>query len=83
MANFEKAFIYKVISKKLDRVIIQPLKIVAGSSNYSEFLSTIPAKERKHIKFFLTHKQAIEPGVDKMTLRQAIKKYGIKLEFSH
>lgn len=83
MANFEKAFVYKILSKKNDKVVIQPLAVIAGSANYAEFLSSIPAKERKHIKFFLTHKQAIEPGVDQMTLRQAIKKYGIKLEFIH
>lgn len=83
MANPDKAFVYKILSKKNDKVFIQPLAVIAGSTNYTQFLSTIPVKERKHIKFFLTHKQSIEPGVDQLTLRQAIKKYGIKLEFIH
>lgn len=81
MANFEKAFIYKIISQKPNKTIIQPLRIVAGTANFSSFLSTIPPKEHKYIKFFLTHKQAIEPDCKPMTLKQAIKKYGIKLNF--
>ena len=83
MAKPEKAFVYKILSKQNVKVTIQPLAVIAGSANYTTFLSSIPAKERKHIKFFLTHKSEIEPGVNKMTLRQAIKKYGIKLKFTH
>jgi hypothetical protein len=83
MDKNEKAFVYKILNKKGDKVIIHPLAIISGSTNYTRFLSSIPAKERKHIKFFLTHKQALDPEVNQLTLRQAIKKYGIKLEFSY
>jgi hypothetical protein len=83
MANFEKVFVYRIISQTATKTIIQPLRIISGSTNFSLFLSTIPAKERKHIKFFLTSKTSLEPDLDRMTLKQAIKKFGIKLDFNY
>jgi hypothetical protein len=83
MANFEKIFVYKIISQTANKTVIQPLRIISGSTHFTEFLSSVPAKERKHIKFFLTSKSSLDPDIDRMTLKQAIRKFGIKLDFNY
>lgn len=83
MAKPEKVFAYKTLFKDDKKVGIQPLAIVPKSDLYTQFLPTIPAKERKHINFFLTHKSSLKTGAKKMTLKQAIKEYGVQLKFKH